>query len=453
VKCKDMVLKDKRVLVVGLARTGVSVAKFLRCKGAHVIITDLKPSNELTSFMDELRGLDIEFQLGGHEIDTFKRVDSIVVSPGVPLDIMPIKEAQKNSIEIMGEVELAYRFINTPIIAVTGTNGKTTTTAIISEMLKASGYKVYVGGNIGSPLIDYASSSQDKDYVVAEISSFQLDGIRTFRPKIGLLLNITEDHLDRYPGLLDYAQSKSRIFMNQTPEDVAILNKDDPLVMEIGKAVPGKRIYFSTRQELQEGTYIRGKYIVFKNGQGGEELFDITKLKIIGTHNHENVMSAILTTKLCKCAHESIVRTLEAFQGLEHRLEFVRTLNGVTFYNDSKGTNVGSVIKSLGSFTHPIILIAGGKDKGGDFSLLRELVKEKVKLLILLGEAKEKISRSLRDLVPDIMVHSLEEAVKVAYNLAKSGDIVLFSPACSSFDMFQDYKERGDVFKKAVRDL
>lgn len=446
-------LEGKRVLVVGLATTGVPLAKFLKNKGADVVVTDVKTPEEIVPYLDQLRDLDIKFELGGHEVETFERSDLILVSPGVPLDIMPLREARKNSIEIISEVELAFRFINTPIIAVTGTNGKTTTTTLIGQILKTAGYKVHVGGNIGSPLIDYALSDQGKDYVVAEISSFQLDAISMFRPKVALLLNITEDHLDRYQGFMDYVHSKSRIFMNQTPEDIAVLNKDDPLVLKAAETVSGKKIYFSSHERLSEGAYINGGYIVFKNGHGGQEAFDLTTFKVKGVHNIENIMGAILTAKTLSCSYKPILEVLSEFKGLEHRLEFVRTLNEITFYNDSKGTNVGSVIKSLESFTKPVILIAGGRDKGGDFSPLRKLVKEGVKMLILLGEAKEKIAESLKNTAPILMVQSMEEAVTAAYKTAKPGDIVLLSPACSSFDMYRDYQERGTVFKEIVRNL
>lgn len=450
---KTVTLKDRRILVVGLAKTGVSVARFLKNKGAEVIASDIKVASQLESSIDGLRDLDIEFELGGHKVETLKNVDLIVVSPGVPLNIEPIKEAQRQGIEIMSEVELAYQFINTPIIAITGTNGKSTTTALIGNILEASGYKVYVGGNIGSPLIDYALSNQDRDYVVAEISSFQLDGIKTFRPRIGILLNITEDHLDRYQTLSSYIYSKSRMFTNQSTEDIAILNKDDSFILKIQEMIPAKKIYFSSHQRVEEGAYADRGFIACCDGTGGRELFDITKLKIIGPHNLQNIMGAILASKICGCAHKSIITALEGFLGLEHRLEFVRMLGNIAFYNDSKATNVDSVIRALESFTRPIILIAGGRDKGGDYSPLRDPIKERVRLLILLGEAKEKLSQHLGDLVPTIAVRTLEEAVRTAYSEAEPGDIVLLSPACSSFDMFNDYKERGNVFKDVVRSL
>ncbi len=450
---KAIALKEMRVLVVGLARTGVSVARFLKSKGAEVIVSDIKTSSQLKSSLDELRDLDIEFELEDHKVETFKNVDLIVVSPGVPLDIKPVKEAHRHGIEIMSEVELAYHFIDTPIIAITGTNGKSTTTVLISNILEASGYKVYVGGNIGSPLIDYALSNQDRDYVVAEISSFQLDGIRTFRPKIGILLNITEDHLDRYPTLSSYIYSKSRMFTNQSTKDIAILNKDDSFILKIQEMISAKKIYFSSYQRVEEGAYADGGFITCRDGTGWRELFDIGKLKIVGSHNIQNVMGAILAAKICGCAHEPILTALEGFEGLEHRLEFVRMIGNIAFYNDSKATNVDSTIRALESFTRPVILIAGGRDKGGDYSPLRGPIKERVRLLVLLGEVKEKLSQHLGDQVPTIAVRTLEEAVRTAYSEAKPGNIVLLSPACSSFDMFNDYKERGNVFKDVVRSL
>jgi UDP-N-acetylmuramoylalanine--D-glutamate ligase len=372
-----------------------------------------------------------------------------VVSPGVDLNIEPIQKALKKGIRIISEIELAYRFIDVPIIAVTGTNGKTTTTLLIGEMLKEEGKRVGVGGNVGNPLILFADGGNRWEVLVAEISSFQLEAIEDFRPRCSLLLNITEDHLDRYSLYEDYIEAKVRIFANQNSGDVAVLNRDDPIVMQYGGKVKARKIFFSIKERANEGAFFNGQSILLRLG-GKEEDYPLAKTRLKGIHNVENMMAALTTARLFGCSKKGVKAVLNRFEGLEHRLEFVREIEGVRFYNDSKGTNVGSVVKSLQSFSEPIILIAGGKDKRGDLTPLRELIQNRVKRLILIGEAKERMGREIGGLTDTVMAKSLEEAVAIAYQAAKRGEIVLLSPACSSFDMFKDYKERGRVFKEAV---
>jgi UDP-N-acetylmuramoylalanine--D-glutamate ligase len=447
-----MDLNGRKVLVVGLARTGLATAKFLKAKGSMVSTTEIKFSEEMRGAFEEMKGMGFSMEWGGHRTETFLKQDLIVVSPGVDLAIEPIQEALKKGIQVISEVELAYHFIRVPIIAVTGTNGKTTTTLLIGEMLKESGKRVGVGGNVGEPLILFADGGNQWEILVTEISSFQLEAIEDFRPKLTVLLNITEDHLDRHPTYENYIEAKARIFMNQTPEDLAILNKDDPIVMKLAKKVKTKKIFFSQKERLDEGTFSNGQSITLRL-ESEEEDYSLAKAPLLGIHNVENMMAALTTARLFGGLKETIQAVLDRFKGLEHRLEFVREIDGVRFYNDSKGTNVGSVVKSLQSFSEPVILIAGGKDKNGDLSPLRELIQRRVKRMILIGEAKERMARELGGLTDTAMKKTLEEAVHLAYQTAKKGEVVLLSPACSSFDMFKDYKERGRVFKEVVRRL
>jgi UDP-N-acetylmuramoylalanine--D-glutamate ligase len=448
-RTKEMDLEGKRVLVVGLARTGVATVKFLKAKGSIVSTTEMKPQEEMGEATRELEGMDIPMEWGGHRTETFLKPDLIVVSPGVDLSIEPIQKALKKGIQVISEVELAYHFIHVPIIAVTGTNGKTTTTLLIGEMLKEEGKRVGVGGNVGDPLILFADGGDRWEILVAEISSFQLEAIEDFRPRCSVLLNITEDHLDRYPRYEDYIEAKVRIFANQNSADVAILNRDDPIVMRYGERVRSKRICFSLREKFDEGAFFRDQAIFLRLG-GREEDYPLAGVPLKGIHNVENMMAALTASRIFGCSKKAVEAVLGRFQGLEHRLEFVAEIEGTRFYNDSKGTNVGSVVKSLQSFSEPIILIAGGKDKKGDLSPLRELIRSRVKRLILIGEAKERMGRELGGLTDTALAENLERAVLLAYRSAKRGDVVLLSPACSSFDMFKDYKERGRVFKEAV---
>jgi UDP-N-acetylmuramoylalanine--D-glutamate ligase len=446
---RDIDLQGRKVLVVGLARTGLATVKFLKTKGSIVSTTEMRPKEEMKEAIQELEGMDIPMEWGGHRTETFLKPDLIVVSPGVDLSIEPIQKALKKGIRVISEIELAYHFIHIPIIAVTGTNGKTTTTLLIGEMLKEEGKRVGVGGNVGDPLILFADGGSRWEVLVVEISSFQLEAIEDFRPRFSVLLNITEDHLDRYLRYEDYIEAKVRIFSNQNSGDVAVLNRDDPIVMKHGPKVKAKKVFFSLEERLEEGAFSSDQNILLRFGEK-EEDYSLVKTPLKGIHNVENMMAALTTARIFGCSKKAIEAVLGRFEGLEHRLEFVREIEGIRFYNDSKGTNVGSVVKSLQSFSEPIILIAGGKDKKGDLTPLRELIQSRVKRLILIGEAKERMGRELGGLTDMVMARNLEEAVTFAYQAAKRGEVVLLSPACSSFDMFKDYKERGKVFKEAV---
>jgi len=440
-----MKLEGKRVLVVGLARTGRGVVRFLSEQRARVTATDIRSLDELEECASTIRNLLVRTELGGHKTETFLESDLIVVSPGVPLNIEPITAAREKGITVISEIELAFRFIRDPIIGVTGTNGKTTTT-------KASGKRVFVGGNVGNPLIDCIGRDR-WDYVVAEISSFQLEGIDKFRPHIALMLNITEDHLDRYPDYGEYIKAKFRLFSNQRDSDFAVLNADDGTIGAMSFQIRARKWYFSLASPVELGTFLHGDALVYHDQRGTVERLDLRRVSLKGIHNIENMLAAVATAKICSCPKAAIQTALEAFKGLPHRLEFVRKLDGVSFYNDSKGTNVGSVVKSLRSFREPIILIAGGKDKGGDYGPLKGIVGAKVKRLILIGEARRRMAEALGGRAPISLADTLEEAVHRAFDESQPGDVVLLSPACSSFDMFRDYEERGNLFKEIVHQL
>jgi UDP-N-acetylmuramoylalanine--D-glutamate ligase len=447
-----MDLHGKKVLVVGLARTGIATTKFLKARGSVVTTTEMKRKEEMQEAIQVLEGTDIFTEWGGHQAETFLKQDLIVVSPGVDLNIEPIQKALKQGVRVISEIELAYHFIRVPIIAVTGTNGKTTTTLLLGEMLKKDGKKVGVGGNVGEPLILFADGKDPWEVLVVEISSFQLEAIEEFRPRISVLLNITEDHLDRYPSYNDYIEAKVRIFSNQNSGDLAVLNGDDPIVMQFRERVKAKKVFFSLKEKLEEGAFSNGRTISLRLGGKGEK-YSLTQAPLKGIHNVENMMAALTAARIFGCSKKAIQDVLNRFEGLEHRLEFVRDIGGVRFYNDSKGTNVGSVVKSLQSFSEPVILIAGGKDKNGDLSPLGEWIQRRVKYLVLIGEAKERMKLELGGLTDTVMAKDLEEGVHLAHQKAKAGEVVLLSPACSSFDMFKDYKERGKVFKEAVKRL
>lgn len=444
-----------QILVVGLARTGIAVARFLFNRGARVVGTDIRDRGDLEREFPDLRDLNIELQVGGYGEDGeegFLHADLIILSPGVPPFIKPLAKARQREIPVVSEIELASWFMTTPIVAVTGTNGKTTTTLLIGEMLRKAGRQVFVGGNVGNPMINLVAGGEKKDIAVVELSSFQLEGIERFRPTIGVLLNITEDHLDRYSTFEAYVEAKSRLFMNQRASDLSVLNAVDPTVERAASSCRARKIYFNITNDRMEGAFFNGRHIILR-GREGEEIYDPEKCRLMGIHNIDNMMAAIVTARLCECPIDLVQQTLETFNGLAHRLEFVKEVKGVRYFNDSKGTNVGAVVKSLQTFPGPVILIAGGKDKGGDYAPLKGPILERVKYLVLLGEARERMARQLEGVAPITFADSLEASIKKAHALARPGDTVLLSPACSSYDMFRDYVERGDTFKDLVRRL
>ena len=446
-----MELKNKKILVVGLARTGAAVARFLAERGAQVTVTDMKDHAAVASYLAKLEGLPIEYQLGGHDKHCFLMADLIVVSPGVPMDIKPLQLARAQKRRVISEIELAASAISAPIAAITGTNGKTTTTTLTGEIFKACGFSTFVGGNIGNPLIDLLASGEPVERVVVELSSFQLEGIESFRPRVAVLLNITEDHLDRYANFQEYIDAKARIFENQTGDDYAVLNVDDPLVAGYAGKIAARVVPMSQKRELDQGICCRDGVIVFR-WEGREERFPTAGYHLQGVHNRENIMAALATGLLMGCDAAASQNAIAAFRGLPHRMELVRTVDGIPWYEDSKATNVGSVEKALASFDN-ITLIAGGKDKGGSYAPLAELVRTRVRHMVLIGEARERMAHELGDLTDTHLAGSLEEAVQLARKVTGPDGVVLFSPACSSFDMFRDYEERAERYKALVRAL
>jgi UDP-N-acetylmuramoylalanine--D-glutamate ligase len=446
-----MDLEGKKILVVGLARTGIAVVRFLAEAGAQVTVTDMRDDEALAESLAELHDLHLNLELGRHVPFSFMMADLIVVSPGVPMDIKPLQMARAQKRRVVSEVELASWFIKAPMVAITGTNGKTTTTTLTGEIFRACGFETFVGGNIGNPLIELASSDQNVERVVVELSSFQLEGIESFHPHIAVLLNLTEDHLDRYHSFQEYIDAKMRIFENQTPDDFAVLNIDDPLVAACAEKIKATIFPFSRSRELEEGISYKDGFITFAHN-GKVLTFGTEGFRLKGVHNLDNIMASLASTLLMRCAGDCAYAAVKEFKGLPHRMEFVREVNGVSYYEDSKGTNVGSVVKSLESFDN-ITLIAGGKDKGGSYAPLAPLVSERVKHLLLIGEAKERMNEALGSLTDTHFCDTLEGAVELAHKLTEPGGVVLFSPACSSFDMFKDYLERANCFKGAVNAL
>jgi UDP-N-acetylmuramoylalanine--D-glutamate ligase len=444
-----MDLKGKKVLVIGLAHTGRECARFLAEREAHVSVSDLRRADELKPEIAALAGLPIDYHFGAESTSQLDAMDYVVPSPGVPMTHLLLQQAQARRISVLSEIELAYRFFRAPFVAITGTNGKSTTTTLIGKMLQADGKKTFLGGNLGAPFI--GAVSNEWDWGVVEISSFQLEWVETFRPRIALLLNMTEDHLDRYATFADYCRAKERIFAAQQSDDVAILNRDDPLVWKLRKSLKAHVVSFGF-SPVDHGVFAAANEIVWRDGSS-EERFPLAGAKIHGVHNVENMMAAIAAAKAAGVSRRAIVQTLEEFPGLEHRLEFVREKDGVRYYNDSKGTNVGAVVKSLASFSAPVILLAGGVDKGGEYAPLEDGIKQKVRRLVLFGAAKQTIAQALGGLTTTVIVDDIDAAVRDAAAQSQAGDVVLLSPACSSFDQFRNYAERGRIFKNLVQGL
>ncbi|MFQ5881146.1 MAG: UDP-N-acetylmuramoyl-L-alanine--D-glutamate ligase [Candidatus Methylomirabilales bacterium] len=444
----------KKVTVVGLARSGSAACKLLVARGAAVTASDHRPAETIQTDLDDLKRRGVTLELGEHRPETFLQADLIILSPGVDPRLPLLQKACSLRVPVWSEIELAFRASEAPFVAITGTNGKSTTTTLIGLMVKHAGIKAVVAGNIGTALCGAVPGLSPGHLVVAEISSFQLETVEAFRPHVAVLLNVTPDHLDRYGGLSSYLEAKSRIFLNQGNEDVAVLNADDPLTLEA--AAPGKarKVFFSLREPLGEGAFLQEGKFWFRLRGKEEAVCRRSEMRIQGVHNTENALAAIATASLLGVPSLSMREILKHFSGLEHRLELVAEVAGVQYINDSKGTNVGAVAKSLESFPPGrVILIAGGQDKGADFSPLIPLVEERVKAAILIGEATEKFRATLQGVCPIQTAVSLEEAVEAAATLAVPGDVVLLSPACASFDMFRDYEDRGWAFRAAVNRL
>jgi UDP-N-acetylmuramoylalanine--D-glutamate ligase len=446
-----MDLTGKKVLVVGLARTGVALARFLSQAGARVTVTDMASAEELAAMRQLIKILPVEEELGVPEPRDVRSFDLILPSPGVPPELPWLEEARRHGIPVWGELELASHFLTRPVIAVSGTNGKTTTTTLVGKFLAASGIKALVGGNIGTPLVSLLEKQQDADYLVLEISSFQLDTAPHFHPQSAALLNITPDHLDRYPDYAAYAASKASLFAHMSGTETKVLNYDDPLVRPLGQDL-GSVLYFSSSEPLIEGACLAGEVIKVRLPGAPMQDFPLEEIRLKGAHNLENIMAALLLSLTAGAQPTACREVLASFAGLPHRLEWVATRGGVDFYDDSKGTNVGAVARSLSSFDRPVILIAGGRDKDSDFSLLNDLIRQRVKALVLVGETRERLVRVWEGLAPAYLAADMDEAVARAANLADPGEVVLLSPACASFDMFKDYAHRGEIFQKAVKE-
>jgi UDP-N-acetylmuramoylalanine--D-glutamate ligase len=443
----------RRVTVVGLGRSGLAACRLLASAGATVTASDRSRADGLTGDLESLRALGVHLEVGAHRPDTILEAELLVVSPGVDVRMPLLARARALGIPILSEVELAYRSCQARFIGITGTNGKSTTTTLVGLMLERTGVPVIVAGNIGTALCEVVPGLPPDRWVVAELSSFQLETIETFRPEVACLLNITQNHLDRYVGLPDYMDAKARLFLNQEPGDWAVLNADDPLVLEAAASARARPVLFSRSHPVEEGAFLEGDRLMLRRAGETREVCRAGDIRIRGVHNLENALAAIAASALAGGSSEAARAVLAEFPGLEHRLEPVAILAGVQFVNDSKGTSVGAVVRSLESFPGPVILIAGGRDKGSDFAPLRPAVQGRAKALVLIGEARDKIARALAGAAPIHTADSMGEAVRRAAALAAPGDVVLLSPACASFDMFRDFEDRGRAFKAAVREL
>jgi len=446
--------------VVGLGTSGYWAARWLAEEGAKVTLSDIKKKSQLApEYVKELHALGVTLETGGHQKETFLCADAIVLSPGAPLDTPFIRAALQKKIPVMGEMELAARHVDIPMIAVTGTNGKTTVTSFLGQMLENAGYDVFVGGNIGTPLTAYLAGGKKADYLVVEVSSFQLDTIQQFSPKISMILNISPDHLDRYADYQAYIKSKLRIFENQGPGQTVILNADDPVLSSVTPPNGTTVFHYGLKKKDGINAFIENGEIV--SVANGKNRFNLNAFSLAGAHNLENLLAIVLAGQALELADEPIQKTVDEFKGLPNRLEYTNRISGIQFYNDSKATNVDAAIRAVQSFDKPLILIAGGRHKGSNYQPLVEACRGNVKGAVFMGEAASLLSEAFTERVraknfsplPFSLAVNMKDAVSKAYGLAKSGDIVLLAPACSSFDMFRDYNHRGTVFKAAVEDL
>ena len=449
-----MELTNKRVLVVGLGKSGLAAAHFLKAHGARVTVSDARPITlikELSSLLDE--GFIVE--AGSHGLLTFRRQDLIVVSPGVPMATPELMTVRAVGAHIIGELELGAQFLQGEVIAITGSNGKTTTTALLGEILKASGRPTLVGGNIGRPVTAMVAESTPETWSVLEVSSFQLETVETFKPRIAVVLNITPDHLDRHGTFAAYAAAKARITERQTPADFLILNAEDAPTQGIAAKTNARIYWFSARRQIKQGAFVHGESVFFiaKEGTTPEPLMPVVEIGLAGSHNVENVLAAVCAARLAGVPAETVRKAVAAFQAVEHRLEFVRELHGVRYFNDSKATNVDATAKAVEAFPGGILLILGGKDKDSDYSVLAPLLRQRVQTVITIGSAAEKIEHQLAGVVKIERAGTMERAVALAREQADPGDVVLLAPACASFDQFENYEHRGRVFKDLARQL
>ena len=445
-------LKGKKLLVVGLGKSGLAAAMFLRHRGAHVTVSDVRSAEALAKDIPALLDEGIMVETGGHGLLTFRRQDLIVVSPGVPLDTPELAQVRSFGLPVIGELELAARFLKGKIVAITGSNGKTTTTALLGEILKQAGLPTLVGGNIGVPVVALIDQSKDETWSVLEVSSFQLESTQQFHPSIAVILNITPDHLDRHGSFGNYARAKERIFAAQNELDFVVLNADNARAAESASRSVAKVYWFSIEHPVAQGAWLEEGSVVYRPAADAatEHVMPLSGIPLKGAHNVENVLAAVVAGRLAGAPAESIRRAIEAFQAVEHRLEFVAAINGVEFFNDSKATNVDATAKAVAAFQSGIHLILGGKDKSSDYTQLSQLLRARVRAVYTIGSAAAKIESQLRGVVSIHSCETLDNAVNAAASAARPGDVVLLAPACSSFDQFENYEHRGRVFKELV---
>jgi UDP-N-acetylmuramoylalanine--D-glutamate ligase len=447
-----MELKGKKVLVVGLGKSGLAAALFLRHRGAQVTVSDVRSAEALAKDIPALLDEGIMVETGGHGLLTFRRQDLIVVSPGVPLNTPELAQVKSFGLPVIGELELAARFLKGRTLAITGSNGKTTTTALVGEILQKAGIPTLVGGNIGVPVVELIDQSTDETWSVLEVSSFQLESTERFHPRIGVILNITPDHLDRHGSFENYALAKERIFAAQNESDVVVLNADNARAAQAAVRSVGRVYFFSVEHSVMQGAWVEDGLLVYRAGKDEpkEKIMPLKHVPLKGAHNVENVLAAVCASRLAGVSAEQIRSGVEAFKAVEHRLEFVAKVDGVDFYNDSKATNVDATAKALASFSSGIHLILGGKDKDSDYTQLAELLRTRVRAIYTIGSAAAKIESQLRGVVPILSSETLDNAVNAAASAARPGEVVLLAPACSSFDQFENYEQRGRVFKELV---
>ena len=445
-------LGGKKVLVVGLARTGIATALFCAERGAHVTATESRPEQEIAETAAKLRAAGVALELGGHRAETFVEQDLIVPSPGVSPMMPALAAARAIGVPVWSEIELAWRFLRGRLICITGSNGKTTTTSLIGHILEIARVPVQIAGNIGTPLISRVDLSSDASFTVVEASSFQLESISAFRPDIAVLLNVTPDHLDRHGSIEAYGRAKARMFENQTAEDAAVINADDAIAPQYAPSGP-RVFYFSRVKRVASGCYLRGDEIVFRC-DGTETVLLLRKdIGLRGSHNIENVLAAAAAARLAGIEPVAIAEGVRTFAGVEHRIEYVATISGVEYFNDSKATNVDATLKALDAFPGNVLVILGGKDKGSDYRILRQALRSHARMALLIGSAADKIEAELAGVIPVERAETLARAVEIAARNARPGDIVLLAPACASFDQFENFEQRGRVFKQLVREL
>jgi UDP-N-acetylmuramoylalanine--D-glutamate ligase len=447
-----MELKGKKVLVVGLGKSGLAAALFLRRRGAQVTVSDVRSAEALAKDIPALLEEGIMVEAGGHGLLTFRRQDLIVVSPGVPLDTPELAQVKSFGLPVIGELELAARFLKGRILAITGSNGKTTTTALAGEILQKAGLPTLVGGNIGVPVVALIDQSTDDTWSVLEVSSFQLESTVEFHPKIAVILNITPDHLDRHGSFENYALAKERIFAAQDQNDAVVLNADNARAAAAAARSSARVFLFSVEFPVERGAYLDDGFVVYRAGKDEpiEKVVPLSGIPLKGAHNVENVLAAVCAARLAGAPADAIRQAIESFQAVEHRLEFVATVNGVDFYNDSKATNVDATLKAVAAFQSGVHLILGGKDKNSDYTQLAQLLRARVRAVYTIGSAAAKIESQLRGIVSIHSCETLDNAVSAAACAAHPGDVVLLAPACSSFDQFENYEHRGRVFKELV---